>query len=133
MTEVPCRREPSVHSYLLSTKTATLPLARQTLVTAMSKSPELVRFVSGLLPSAVKAQAPHRTLVAFHTAVFMDFIARSQHTSRNVIEEGVLASLISSFLGSLTQDEASSPTGVFRDAVVRGHVLLIALILTGFS
>jgi hypothetical protein len=95
----------------------------------MSKSPELVRFVSGLLPSAVKAQAPHRTL----TAVFMDFIARSQHTSRNVIEEGVLASLISSFLGSLTQDEASSPTGVFRDAVVRGHVLLIALILTGFS
>ena len=55
----------------------------------------MARFVGSLLPAAVAVgpSALHRTLIAFHTGVLLDFVKRSSQASGKTgsLEEGTLA------------------------------------------
>ena len=76
----------------------------------MLKDSELARFVSSLLPTAVKKGLVHRTLIAFNTATLHDFIKRSKS-----LDEGTIAYLLPDLLEPLQQ----KPEHVTKDAVVR--------------
>jgi hypothetical protein len=118
--------EDSPHAYLLATQTAALPLARENLVTAMLHDPAVLRFALALLPAALRADAAHRTLVAFHTAVIVQYLSRAADAAaRTGMDEGVLAAIVAALLAPLElAPDAGGASGVRRDAAV-GHTFLL--------
>lgn len=89
----------------------------------MLKDSDLARFVSSLLPTAMKRGFVHRTIIAFNAATMHDFIKRSKS-----INEGTLAHILPALLEPLHQSQKKT----VKDAVVRclGHnpVLVIQMI-----
>lgn len=75
----------------------------------MLKNSDLARFVSSLLPTAIKKGLVHQTIIAFNAATLHDFIKRSKS-----INEGTLAHILPALLEPLHQTQKNS----VKDAVV---------------
>ena len=65
----------------------------------MLRNTEVTRFVASLLPKAVHDDYVHQTLVAFHTGVLLEYIARSDD-----IEEGIIVLLLPTMLEPLQSE-----------------------------
>lgn len=76
----------------------------------MLRNTELARFVTSLLPRAIKNGFSHRVLLAFNAATLHEFITRSK-----VLDEGTIAYLLPALLEPLQQN-LSIPS---EDYVVR--------------
>jgi U3 small nucleolar RNA-associated protein 10 len=76
----------------------------------MLKDSDLARFVSSLLPTAIKKGVVHPTIIAFNAATLHDFIKRSKS-----IDEGTLAHILPALLEPLHQIQKNT----VKDAVVR--------------
>ncbi|RDB23790.1 U3 small nucleolar RNA-associated protein 10 [Hypsizygus marmoreus] len=109
-------KQNSTWSFLLQFKSAAQKLPRMSLVTEMLRSTDVARFVTSLLPSALKAGRCHRVLLAFNAASLHDFISRTQ-----VLDEGTIAYLLPALLEPLRQ---VSP---IKDAVLGTYILLTSL------
>ncbi|KAG6857013.1 hypothetical protein H0H87_010685 [Tephrocybe sp. NHM501043] len=106
----------STWSFLLPFKSATQNLPRMSLVTEMLRNTDVSRFVTSLLPSALKEQRSHRVLLAFNAACLHDFISRSK-----AIDEGTVAYLLPALLEPF-QSKTST-----KNAILGSYVLLAAL------
>ena len=73
----------------------------------MLKNSDVARFVTSLLPCAIKEGRCHRVLLAFNAACLHDFILRSQ-----TLNEGTLAYLLPALLEPLQQ------VPIIKDAIV---------------
>lgn len=102
-------RPNSTWSFLLPFKAAAQSIPRISLVTEMLKNSDASRFITSLLPSALKGGYTHRTLLAFNAATLHDFIARSK-----TLDEGTLAYMLPALLEPL-QHRADIP---LKDAIV---------------
>ncbi|GLB44223.1 putative U3 small nucleolar RNA-associated protein 10 [Lyophyllum shimeji] len=109
-------KQNSTWSFLLPFKSAAQNLSRMALVTEMLRNSDVSRFVTSLLPSALKEGRPHRVLLAFNAACLHDFISRSQ-----ALDEGTVAYLLPALLVPLQQDL------MVKDAILGSYVLLSAL------
>ncbi|KAG9310969.1 hypothetical protein JVU11DRAFT_8847 [Chiua virens] len=100
----------SPFSFLLPFKSAAKSLPRSTLIKAMVSNTDVARFVSSILPTAIKCSHSHRTLLAFHVATMHDYI--STVTS---LDDGVLAFILPSLLTPLqtSQKDANVVLGSF--------------------
>jgi hypothetical protein len=115
----------SVHAYLLPTKSTTLPLSPQILLTALAKSPDLLRFVCALLPRALVNGTLHRTLIAFTTSTLLGFLTRVAQGGK--LDEGALAVLVPALVAPLKGDHTNVTPAVLRDAQLSSYILLGAL------
>ncbi|EKM74924.1 hypothetical protein AGABI1DRAFT_123475 [Agaricus bisporus var. burnettii JB137-S8] len=107
----------STWSFLLSFKSAAQNVPRVSLVTEMLRNGDIARFVTSLLPSALKTDRSHRVLLAFNAATMHEFITRSKS-----IDEGTMAYILPALLDPLDEEHASS-----RDAILGSFILLSAL------
>ena len=64
----------------------------------MLRNADLARFVTSLLPTAIKNGVSHRVLLAFNAATLHEFITRSK-----VLDEGTMAYLLPALLAPLQQ------------------------------
>lgn len=85
----------------------------------MLKTPDVLRFVTSLLPTALEAGAAHRVVVSFNAAVLLDFIGRSTQNGVNGLDAGALAMLVPAFTAPLKLDAEQRQTAIHRDAIVR--------------
>jgi U3 small nucleolar RNA-associated protein 10 len=85
----------------------------------MLRNSDLARFVTSLLPSAIKGGYAHRALLAFNAASLHDFIVHSK-----VLDEGTVAYLLPALLEPLQQ--GSNPTP--KDAIVSDYWFTLCLI-----
>lgn len=86
------------------------------LVTEMLRNSDVARFVTSLLPSAMKDGFSHRVMLAFNAACLHDFILRSR-----ALDEGTLAYLLPALLQPLQH------TPNVRDATLGSYILISAL------
>ncbi|KAG5644278.1 hypothetical protein DXG03_008763 [Asterophora parasitica] len=109
-------KQNSTWNFLLPFKSAAQNLPRMSLVTEMLRNTDVSRFVTSLLPKALKEGHSHRVLLAFNAACLHDFVSRSQE-----LNEGTVAYLLLALVEPLQQKPA------IRDAVLGSYVLLSAL------
>ena len=64
----------------------------------MLRNSDLARFVTSLLPTAIKNGVSHRVLLAFNAATLHEFITRSKG-----LDEGTMAYLLPALLAPLQQ------------------------------
>ncbi|OSX58041.1 hypothetical protein POSPLADRAFT_1154787 [Postia placenta MAD-698-R-SB12] len=109
----------SMFRFLAAYKTTAKPLPRGALVTEMLKDTDLARFVSGLLPNALKSAGAgaHKALVIFHTGVLLDFLAQNKD-----VDEGTTAFL----LPAATEPLQLEPDDVGKIKSSLGSLLVIA-------
>ncbi|CAA7262090.1 unnamed protein product [Cyclocybe aegerita] len=108
----------STWSFLIPYKSAAQKLPRVSLVTEMLKNDEVARFVASLLPTGVKKDLIHRTLVAFYAATMHEFITRSKS-----LKEGTVAYILPALLEPL-QRKVKLTSG---DVVLGSYILFSAL------
>ncbi|TFK37695.1 hypothetical protein BDQ12DRAFT_685121 [Crucibulum laeve] len=108
----------STWSFLLPYKSAGQSLPRVSLVTEMLRNSDIARFVTSLLPNAIKDDHCHRVLLAFSAASLHDFIKRSKK-----LDEGTLAFLLPALLEPL-QQKSLTPS---KDAILGSYILLTVL------
>jgi U3 small nucleolar RNA-associated protein 10 len=82
----------------------------------MLRNSDVARFVTSLLPIAMKDGYSHRVLLAFNAACLHDFILRSR-----TLDEGTLAYLLPALLEPLQH------VPNIRDATLGSYILLSAL------
>ncbi|KIY65181.1 hypothetical protein CYLTODRAFT_357230 [Cylindrobasidium torrendii FP15055 ss-10] len=104
-------------SFLIPFKQAAQNVPRTALVKEMGKNIELVRFVSELLPTALKAGLSYRTLVAFHAGALHDYFA-----SVKTLSEGVAAIVLPSLVEPLHKQKEVS-----TDTILASYILLATL------
>ncbi|KAG6909155.1 hypothetical protein DXG01_001782 [Tephrocybe rancida] len=109
-------KQNSTWSFLLPFKSAAQNLPRMSLVTEMLRNTDVSRFVTSLLPAALKDKRSHRVLLAFNAACLHDFISRSQ-----AIDAETIAYLLPALLGPL---QSKVP---IKNAILGSYVLLAAL------
>ena len=97
-------------NFLLPFKSAGQKLPRVFLATEMLRNAELARFVTSLMPKAVKSGFSHRILLAFYAATLHEFITRSKE-----LDEGTMAYLLPALLEPLQQQKSSASS---QDSVV---------------
>ncbi|KZT03292.1 uncharacterized protein LAESUDRAFT_744673 [Laetiporus sulphureus 93-53] len=121
-------QEQSMFRFLSAYKTTGKALPRSALVTEMLKNSDLSRFISGLLLIALKENGPsvHKALVAFHTGVLLDFVAKSK-----ILDEGTVAFLLTASLEPLQL--VLEATTKAKEAIRQESILGILLILAGIS
>ncbi|KAH9943771.1 hypothetical protein B0H21DRAFT_877669 [Amylocystis lapponica] len=114
--------------FLIPYKTRAKSLPRAALVTEMLKNADLARFVSDLLPAALKegGAGSHRTLVAFHTGTLLDFIARQQS-----LDEGTAAYVLPAAMDPLSINPDADPQ--FKSANVQEYLLGSFLLLAALA
>lgn len=83
-------------SFLLPYKSAAKPLTRNALVGEMQANTDVARFVTSLLPNAIRSISVHRTLLAFNGASLHDFV-----TNTLILDAGTLAHLLPALLEPL--------------------------------
>ena len=110
-------RPNSTWSFLNAYRSAAQSVPRQSLVTEMLRNVDLTRFIVSLLPSAIQGGYVHRALIAFHTGVFVDYVARDK-----TIDDGVLAFLLPSLLAPL-QTTAEKKSDFKTELIVSEAVL----------
>ncbi|KAF8578875.1 ARM repeat-containing protein [Ramaria rubella] len=108
-------KESSLWSFLSPLKAAGKPLPRSILVDEMVVNVDLVRFVVGLLPEALRTGRTFRTLTGFTASITMDYLAH-----KGMIEEEVVALLLPAFTRTLSSDSD-------QDCALAGCVALAAL------
>lgn len=84
----------------------------------MLKNNDVARFVTSLLPIALKRRAASPVLIAFNAATLHDFIKRSKS-----LNEGTVAYLVPALLEPLQQ----KPKKLNKDAVIGSYILLASL------
>jgi U3 small nucleolar RNA-associated protein 10 len=89
-------------SFLIPFKSAAQVIPRSSLVAEMLANADVARFVTALLPNAIKNGYAHRTLVAFNAANLHDYI-----TSSAVLDQGLLAFLLPALLEPLHETSSS--------------------------
>ncbi|KXN83997.1 U3 small nucleolar RNA-associated protein 10 [Leucoagaricus sp. SymC.cos] len=107
----------STWSFLLPFKSAAQNVPRVSLVTEMLRNTDVARFITSLLPSALKENRSHRVLLAFNAATLHEFIFRSK-----ALSEGTMAYLLPALLEPLEKKRDA-----LRDAVLGSFILLSAL------
>ncbi|KAF8630264.1 hypothetical protein AX17_005450 [Amanita inopinata Kibby_2008] len=107
----------SLWSFLLPYKTAAQSLHRLPLVTEMLRNTDVARFVTSLLPFAIKENRVHRVLLTFNAATLHDFITRSKN-----MNEGTVAFLLPALLEPLQ----SATHRLLEDSILGTYVLLAA-------
>ncbi|KAH6904492.1 hypothetical protein BKA70DRAFT_1373519 [Coprinopsis sp. MPI-PUGE-AT-0042] len=108
----------SLWGFLIPYKSAAQNIRRVSLVSEMLKSVDLARFITLLLPVAIKEGRAHRTLIAFNAATLNEFIKRNK-----ALEEGTVAFLLPALLEPL-QHKSDDPS---KDAILGSYILLSAL------
>ncbi|KAF7373573.1 U3 small nucleolar RNA-associated protein 10 [Mycena sanguinolenta] len=107
----------STWSFLLPFKSAAQNVPRPSLVTEMLKNSDATRFIVNLLPTAIKANCVHHTLLAFNAATLHDYLTRTK-----TLDEGILALLLPALLEPLQHR-----SDVVKDAILGSYILLSAL------
>ncbi|KAF8192665.1 hypothetical protein K438DRAFT_2017867 [Mycena galopus ATCC 62051] len=107
----------STWSFLLPFKAAAQNVSRLSLVTEMLKNSDATRFIVNLLPTAIKTNCSHHTLLAFNAATIHDYLTRTK-----TLDEGILAHLLPALLEPLQQRSE-----VNKDAILGSYILLAAL------
>ncbi|KAJ6463475.1 hypothetical protein C8R45DRAFT_840925 [Mycena sanguinolenta] len=110
-------RPNSTWSFLLPFKSAAQNVPRPSLVTEMLKNSDATRFIVNLLPTAIKANCVHHTLLAFNAATIHDYLTRTK-----TLDEGILALLLPVLLEPLQHR-----SDVVKDAILGSYILLSAL------
>ncbi|KAJ7756261.1 hypothetical protein B0H16DRAFT_696293 [Mycena metata] len=108
----------STWSFLLPFKAAAQNVPRVSLVTELLKNSDATRFIVNLLPTAIKANRSHHTLLAFNAATIHDYLTRTKS-----LDEGTLAHLLPALLEPLQ----NRSDGIAKDAILGSYVLLSAL------
>ncbi|KZT23010.1 hypothetical protein NEOLEDRAFT_1180414 [Neolentinus lepideus HHB14362 ss-1] len=108
-------------AFLLPFKSAAQHLSRTSLVTEMIRNSDLSRFVTSLLMTGIEHESAHRALVAFHTGILIEFIAKSKSLSA-----GELAFILPALLVPLQKID-SQQTPYLKDIVLGNYVILAAL------
>ncbi|KAJ7762738.1 hypothetical protein DFH07DRAFT_813302 [Mycena maculata] len=108
----------STWSFLLPFQAAAQNVPRISLVTEMLKNPDATRFIVNLLPTAVKGNYSHHTLLAFNAATIHDYLTRIK-----ALDEGTLAHLLPALLEPL-QNRSEI---VVRDAILGSYILISTL------
>ncbi|KAI0311668.1 hypothetical protein OF83DRAFT_1068421 [Amylostereum chailletii] len=112
----------STWSFLNAYKSAAQSLPRSTLVVEMQRNTDVMRFVASLLPTAIRENYTHRTLLAFHTGVVLDYVARAK-----LIDDGISAALLPTMIEPLeTNESKQGSVGLSRDIVLSSYLLLSA-------
>ncbi|KAJ2923032.1 hypothetical protein H1R20_g14063, partial [Candolleomyces eurysporus] len=121
-------------SFLTPYKSAAQNIQRVSLVSEMLRNSDLARFVTALLPTALREQQiqgkeprkgkrgvyVHRTLLAFNAATVNEFIKRSKK-----LDEGTGVMLVSALLEPLQQQKGEE--AISKDAILGSYILLAAL------
>lgn len=105
-------------SFLIPYKSAAQNVPRVSLVTEMLKNTDVARFVTLLLPLALKKGVANPVLIAFNAATLHDFIKRSKS-----LAEGTVAYLVPALLEPLQQKAKK----LSKDAVIGSYILLASL------
>jgi hypothetical protein len=113
-------REQSTWSFLLAFKSAAQIVPRFSLVTEMLRNSDVTRFITSLLPDAIKGGYVHHTLLAFNAATLSDFIIHSK-----TLDEGTVAFLLPALLEPL-QTRSSGEKPLPKDAIVSLFIQLAA-------
>ncbi|KAF7297329.1 U3 small nucleolar RNA-associated protein 10 [Mycena indigotica] len=110
----------SMWSFLIPFQSAAQPVPRPPLVTELLKreNSDARRFIIGLLPTAIKRNYVHHTLLAFNAATLHDYLVRGKS-----VDEGTLAHL----LPALIEPLQNRTDAVGRDAILGSYILLSAL------
>ncbi|KAJ7452113.1 hypothetical protein B0H11DRAFT_1742292 [Mycena galericulata] len=108
----------STWSFLLPFKAAAQSVPRVALVTEMLKNSDATRFVVNLLPTAIKGNHSHHTLIAFNAATIHDYLTRTK-----ALDEGTLAHLLPALLEPL-QNRSEI---VVKEAILGSYILISAL------
>lgn len=116
-------RDRSPLRFLQAYKATATPLHRSLLITEMLKTLEVARFVSRILPTTLQSHCAgvHRALIAFHTGLLLDFVARSK-----ALDENAMAVLLPAALEPL--QTASNP-----DAAVKATLLQESIVRRSFA
>jgi len=77
----------------------------------MLRNSDVTRFVSSILPNALKGGYAHRTMIAFNAASLHDFIVRSKS-----LDEGTVAFLLPAALESL-QKHSTEVDSISMDSI----------------
>ncbi|KAI0670242.1 hypothetical protein C8Q78DRAFT_1138718 [Trametes maxima] len=114
--------------FLQAFKTTTKPLHRSLLLNEMLKAPDVVRFVSEILPSVLKQHSAgaHRALIAFHTGSLLEFVGRCKS-----LDENAMAILLPAALQPL--QIAKDPHSSVKPAILQESILGSYLILAAIS
>ncbi|KAJ7607399.1 hypothetical protein FB45DRAFT_1135460 [Roridomyces roridus] len=107
----------STWSFLLPFKSSAQNVPRVALVTEMLKNSDATRFIVNLLPTAIKGNYSHHTILAFNAATIHDYLTRVK-----ALDEGTIAHLLPALLAPL-QNRAN----VTKDAILGSCILLSAL------
>ncbi|KAF8889071.1 hypothetical protein BD779DRAFT_1714897 [Infundibulicybe gibba] len=97
-------RRNSKWSFLLAYKSAAQSVPRAALVKEMLRSSDIARFVTSLLPDAMKGGYSHRTLLAFNAASLHDYLLRLKS-----LDEGIAAFILPALLVPLENDPIRMP------------------------
>ncbi|KAJ7582775.1 hypothetical protein C8J56DRAFT_230499 [Mycena floridula] len=108
----------STWSFLLPFKSAAQSVPRSSLVTEMLQNTDVSRFVTSLLPTAIKAGYSHRCLLAFNAATLHEFILRSKS-----LDEGTLAYILPALLEPLQNRSDAA----IKEAILGSYILFAAL------
>ncbi|OSD00001.1 hypothetical protein PYCCODRAFT_1479448 [Trametes coccinea BRFM310] len=121
-------QDKSVLRFLQAYKTTAKPLHRNLLINEMLKSLEVARFVSGILPAVLshRSAGMHRALIAFHTGVLLEYIARSR-----ALDENMMAILLPAALEPL--QAASDAETKAKPALLQETILGSCLVLAAIS
>ncbi|KAF9021672.1 hypothetical protein BDZ89DRAFT_1137818 [Hymenopellis radicata] len=103
--------------FLIPFQKAAQSVPRIALVKEMLKNTEVTRFITNLLPSALKAGSSHRTLLAFNAATLHDYLAHKKD-----LDDGTVAHILPALLEPLHK-RSDAP----KDAVLGSYILLAAL------
>jgi U3 small nucleolar RNA-associated protein 10 len=98
--------------FLSAYKSAAQSVPRTALVTEMLRNIVVTRFVASALPKAVKGKTTHHTLIAFHTAILIEYISRSK-----ALDDAALVVLLPAMLEPL-QESAIRTDAFTKDVTV---------------
>src|ERR1700742_4044712 len=112
MFQTPIARPDEPWSFLLAYKSAAQGVPRIALVTEMLRNVVVARFVASALPKAIKERTAHRTLIAFHTSVLLEYISRAK-----ALDDASLAFLLPAMLEPLHEGAVRADV-LTKDVVV---------------
>lgn len=106
--------------FLRAYKTTAKPLHRSLLVRELLTKPDVARFVLSVFPEVLenRSASVHRALIAFHTGVVLEYVARSK-----VLDENIMTVLLPAALEPL--QSASNADNTVKPALL--HELIVRM------
>ena len=116
-------RDASPLRFLQAYKTTVTPLHRQLLIKEMLSKPAVARLATGILPSILKDHGAgmHRALIAFHTGVLLEYVAKCK-----ALDENAMTLLLPAAMEPL--ESASAEDSLVKPALL--HELIVSCPLT---